>query len=96
MGVKKEQVEISEKHYWFDGVWRKPPVEINHGDLVDVKVDGYLGVMLGRYIGKGYGVVKLPNTSFHAKYIVGKVCSRGISKNPPLISDKELLKLIKD
>ena len=84
------------KSYWVDGEWIQPPVRIKHGDLVDVEVDGYLGTLLGRYIGKGYGVVELHDYSEGIKHIVGKVISRGLDHNPRLISDEELLNYIND
>ena len=82
--------------FWCGDEWKQPPVRIKHGDLVDVKADGYLGTMLGRYIGKGYGVVELYNYATGVKHVVGKVESRGLDGNPRLISDEELFDFIKD
>jgi hypothetical protein len=82
--------------FWVSGSWKQPPVKIKHGDLVDIKHEEYLGTMLGRYIGKGYGVVELYNYSDGLKYIVGKVVSRGLDNNPRLISNEKLLEFIKE
>lgn len=82
--------------YWVGDEWIQPPVKIKHGDLVEVKCEGYLGELLGRYIGKGYGVVELYNYSTGIKYVVGKVITRGFNRNPRLISDENLFEFIKD
>lgn len=81
--------------YWTNGEWIQPPTLIKHGDLVDIKADNY-PVMLGRYIGKGYGVVELYNYHTGVKYVIGKVMSRGLSSDPRLISDEKLFEFIKD
>jgi hypothetical protein len=87
--------------YWTDNdnVWIQPPVDIKHGDLVDVDGEGKYGfgqTFLGRYIGKGMGIVEFYNYATGITYHIGKVRSRGYNKNPRLISDENLLKFIKD
>ncbi len=91
----EEEIEMKPS-YWESGKWVQPPAIIQHGDLVNVKCDGILGEVLGRYIGKGYGVVKLEDYSSGVKYVIGKVQSRGLNKNPELVSDEKLLEFIKD
>lgn len=102
VGLNKKFMEDNKKNsslvrddYWTDDGWKQPPVKIKHGDLVDVKCENY-PIMLGRYIGKGFGVVELYDYASGISHHVGKVMSRGINKNPRLISDKELLNFIKD
>lgn len=82
--------------YWNSGEWKQPPVRIRHGDFVDIEHENYSGTMLGRYIGKGYGVVELSNYSTGIKYVIGKVVSRGLDRNPGLISDEKLFEFIID
>jgi hypothetical protein len=81
--------------YWVGNTWIQPPVKIEHGDLVDVGCDNY-PTMLGRYIGKGYGVVELYDYSSGIKHVIGKVLSRGLDRNPRLISDEKLLEFVED
>jgi hypothetical protein len=81
--------------YWKSGEWKQPPVKIKHGDLVDVKCENY-PIMLGRYIGKGMGVVELYNYATGISYYIGKVISRGLDRNPRLISDEKLFEFIQD
>ena len=77
--------------------WKQPPVKIKHGDLVDVELEDFTSKsFLGRYIGKGYGVVEFYNYATGVKHHIGKVVSRGLDRNPRLISDDELLKIIED
>lgn len=90
----EEQILI-DNDYWESGEWKQPPVEIKHGDLVDIECENY-PIMLGRYIGKGMGVVELHNYSTGVSYHIGKVVSRGLDRNPRLISDEKLLEFIKD
>ena len=100
--LKNEENNIEEPQvlirdcYWVEDEWKQPLVKIKHGDLVDIKHEGYLGIMLGRYIGKGYGVVELYNYATGIKYVVGKVESRGLNRNPILISDENLFDFIND
>jgi hypothetical protein len=82
--------------YWVGDEWIQPPTRIKHGDLVNIEHEEYLPTMLGRYIGKGYGVVELYNYATGTKHVVGKVVSRGLDMNPRLISDKKLFEFIKD
>lgn len=84
------------KDYWFENEWIQPPVKIKHGDLVYIEAEGYITTLLGRYIGKGYGVVELYNYATGIKYVVGKVVSRGSDNNPRLISDEKLFEFIND
>ena len=87
------------KNFWVNGKWKQPPVKIKHGDLVDVELD-VKGILksnyLGRYIGKGMGVVEFYNYATGTKHYIGKVVGRGLDRNPRLISDEELLNLIED
>lgn len=83
------------RYYWVDDKWIQPPVRIKHGDLVDIKCENY-PIMLGRYIGKGYGVVELYNYSTGVEHVIGKVVSRGIDNNPRLVSDEILFDFIKE
>ncbi len=77
--------------------WKQPPVKIKHGDLVDVDLKGFLGdSFLGRYIGKGYGIVEFYNYATGVKHHIGKVVGRGLDRNPRLISDEELFNYIED
>lgn len=86
---------LIDNDYWKSGEWKQPPVLIKHGDLVDIKCENY-PIMLGRYIGKGMGVVELYNYSTGTSYHIGKVVSRGSDRNPRLISDEKLFEFIKD
>lgn len=52
--------------------------------------------MLGRYIGKGMGVIELYNYVTGVSHHIGKVVSRGLDRNPRLISDEKLFEFIKD
>ena len=81
--------------YWESGEWKQPTVKIKHGDLVDIKCENY-PIMLGRYIGKGMGVVELYDYSTGTSYHIGKVVSRGLDRNPLLISDEKLFEFIQD
>ena len=79
--------------------WKQPPVPIKHGDLVDVEINskGILNdIYLGRYIGKGMGVVKFHDYSSGSSYHIGKVISRGLDRNPRLVTDEELFNFIED
>ena len=77
--------------------WKQPPVKIKHGDLVDVDLKDFMGErFLGRYIGKGYGVVEFYNYATGVKHHIGKVVGRGLDRNPRLISDEELFNRIED
>jgi hypothetical protein len=89
------EVELIDNDYWVSGEWKQPPVKIKHGDLVDVKVDNY-PIMLGRYIGKGLGVVELYNYHKGISYHIGKVTTRGLDKRPRLVSDEKLFEFIED
>jgi len=82
--------------YWNEDEteWKQPPVPIKHGDLVDVRID--TDVYLGRYIGKGIGVVTFHNYSTGQSYHIGKVVGRGLDKNPRLVTDEELFNFIED
>ena len=83
-------------YYWNSGEWKQPPVKIKHGDLVDIRHEDYPVPLIGRYIGKGYGVVELYHYSKETKHVVGKVYSRGLDRNPRLVSDEVLFQFIKD
>ena len=52
--------------------------------------------MLVRYIGKGLGVVELYNNATGVSYHIGKVKTRGLDRNPRLISDEKLFEFIND
>ena len=96
MEKNKENILI-DNDYWINGKWKQPPVKITHGDLVDVICEGYGCLpLLGRYIGKGYGVVELNNYITGTTHIIGKVIGRGLDRNPRLISDENLFAFIKD
>lgn len=95
MKNNEKEDELINNSYWNSGEWKQPPVKIKHGDLVDVKCENY-SIMLGRYIGKGLGVVELHNYATGVSYHIGKVISRGLDRNPRLISDEKLLKFIED
>jgi hypothetical protein len=87
--------------YWNEDKteWKQPPVRIKHGDLVDVYIDekGILSsIYLGRYIGKGLGVVTFYDYSEGQSYHIGKVVGRGWDKNPRLVTDEELFNFIED
>lgn len=87
------------RSFWVDDRWIQPPVRVKIGDLVDVElnVKGILsGNYLGRYIGRGMGVVVFYNYATGEKQYIGRVVGRGIDRNPRLISDTELLELIED
>lgn len=86
---------LKKDNYWVNGEWIQPPVPIKHGELVEVKADNY-PPMLGRYIGKGYGIVELYNYATGTTYVKGKVITRGINRNPHLVSDEILLEFIED
>ena len=96
--IKLDVIEnvLTHDYYWVGDEWIQPPVRIQHGDLVDITAENYLGTMLGRYIGKGYGVVELYNYATGIKYVIGKVHSRGIDRNPRLVPYEKLLELIFD
>lgn len=95
MEAKENEQTLIDNDFWSSGEWKQPPVKIKHGDLVDVKVDNY-PMMLGRYIGKGYGVVELYNYHSGIEYVIGKVTTRGLNRNPRLISDEKLFEFIQD
>lgn len=95
METNEKQYTLIENDYWISGEWKQPPVKIKHGDLVDVKCENY-PIMLGRYIGKGMGVVELYNYATGISYHIGKVISRGLDRNPRLISDEKLFEFIQD
>ena len=83
-------------NYWNEKQtkWKQPPVKIKHGDLVDIEYGTQ--TVLGKYIGKGLGVAEFYNYSTGIKHHIGKVISRGLDRNPRLISDVELFKYIED
>ena len=95
MENNEKEHTLIDNNYWSSGEWKQPPVKIKHGDLVDVKVDNY-PIMLGRYIGKGLGVVELYNYHKGISYHIGKVTTRGLNQNPRLISDEKLFEFIED
>jgi len=95
MNTNKKENTLIDNDYWISGEWKQPPVKIKHGDLVDVKCENY-PIMLGRYIGKGMGVVELYNYASGISYHIGKVTSRGLDANPRLISDEKLFEFIQD
>ena len=94
----KEPYIIEDNHHWNDDFteWKQPPVKIKHGDLVDVKLENYPGLQLGRYIGKGKGAVVFNNYSKGDSFHVGYVMNRGLDLNPKLISDEKLFEYIED
>ena len=94
-----KQETIIDDTYWNEDftIWKQPPVKIKHGDLVDVRIDTKgIGEYLGRYIGKGKGVVVFHDYSTGDSYHIGNVISRGLDKNPKLVSDEELFNFIVD
>ena len=95
MENKENENVLFDNDYWKSGEWVQPPVKIKHGDLVDVDCENY-PIMLGRYIGKGFGVVELYNYSTGISCHVGKVVSRGLDRNPRLVSDEKLFEFIQD
>lgn len=95
METKENGQTLIDNDYWRSGQWKQPAVKIKHGDLVDVKCDNY-PIMLGRYIGKGMGVVELYNYANGTSYHIGKVVSRGFDGNPKLVSDEKLFEFIQD
>lgn len=95
MENNEKEHNLIDNDYWRSGEWKQPPVKIKHGDLVDVKCENY-PIMLGRYIGKGLGVVELYNYATGIHYHIGKVISRGLDRNPRLISDEKLFEFIED
>jgi hypothetical protein len=95
MKNNEKEHTLIDNDYWVSNEWKQPHVEIKHGDLVNVQCDNY-PIMLGRYIGKGLGVVELYNYARGVSYHIGKVVSRGLDKNPRLISDEKLFEFIED
>lgn len=95
MENKEKEHTLVDDDYWSSGEWKQPPVKIKHGDLVDIKCENY-PIMLGRYIGKGLGVVELYNYHTGISYHIGKVKTRGLNRNPRLISDEKLFEFIED
>lgn len=95
MEKNENEWTLIDNDYWESGEWKQPPVPIKHGDLVDIKCENY-PIMLGRYIGKGMGVVELYNYSTGTSYHIGKVVSRGLDRNPRLISNEKLFEFIQD
>ena len=95
MENNEKEHTLIDNDYWSSGEWKQPPVKIKHGDLVDVKCENY-PIMLGRYIGKGLGVVELYNYATGVSYHIGNVVSRGLDRNPRLISDENLFEFIND
>jgi hypothetical protein len=97
MESKTENINVLRRDsYWNedDTVWKQPPTKIKHGDLVDVEYGN--GTVFGRYIGKGMGVVEFYNYAVGVTHHIGKVRSRGLDRNPRLISDKDLFDYIDD
>lgn len=94
-----KEIESDDKltfnHYWNKSkmIWKQPPVKIKHGDLVEIEY-GH-SVVLGRYIGKGYGVAEISKNGETTRSI-GRVVSRGVDNNPKLVSDQVLLEYIKE
>lgn len=95
MENKEKEHTLVDDYYWSSGEWKQPPAKIEHGDLVDVKCENH-PIMLGRYIGKGLGVVELYNYDTGISYHIGKVMTRGLDRNPRLISDEKLFEFIED
>ena len=95
--MKKDK--LIDNSYWNkkQTKWKQPSVKIKHGDLVDVDLKDFIGEsFLGRYAGKGYGVVEFHNYATGVKHHIGKVVGRGVDRNPRLISDEELFNRIED
>jgi len=95
METNEKEHTLIDNDYWNSGEWKQPPVKIKHGDLVDVQCENF-PIMLGRYIGKGMGVVELYNYHTGIEYVIGKVTMRGLDRNPRLVSDEKLFEFIQD
>ena len=94
--LEEEENSLTGNYLWSSGEWVQPPVPIKHGDVVEVECDNYSSTLVGRYIGKGYGIVELYDYTKGTHYVTGHVVGRGINKNPRLISDEKLLQYIKE
>jgi len=77
-------------------IWTQPPVDIKHGDLVELEYGSGTQTVIGRYIGKGYGVAKFHNYATGDRFEVTKVVHRGYNLNPLLVTNEELFNFIKD
>lgn len=73
-------------------IWKQPPVRIKIGDLVDIEY-GNLKI-LGRYVGKGKGAAIVFNPQ--ETVFIGYVSSRGVDRNPKLVTDEKLLDILND
>ena len=67
--MKLGKQTLIDNDYWESGEWKQPPVKIKHGDLVDIRHEDYPVPLIGRYIGKGYGVVELYHYSKETKVV---------------------------
>jgi len=94
--LEEEENSLTGNYLWSSGEWVQPPVPIKHGDVVEVECDNYSSTLVGRYIGKGCGIVELYDYTKGTHYVTGHVVGRGINKNPRLISDEKLLQYIKE
>ena len=54
---EEEGNSLTSNYLWSSGEWVQPPVPIKHGDMVEVECDNYSSTLVGRYIGKGCGIV---------------------------------------
>ena len=94
--LEEEGNSLTSNYLWSSGEWIQPPVPIKHGDMVEVECDNYSSTLVGRYIGKGCGIVELYDYTKGTHYVIGHVVGRGLNKNPRLISDEKLLQYIKE